>query len=448
MRRRIKTALGLCAACALCLLAAYGAWIVSLQLWLLHEKSAIEALGVPDSLSGLDDYARKLLGGKPDATPLFQEAQKLFAEAERQDGRAFPPFPKNPANPSAEEVKEADAYLKPRSEALKALKKAVDAGATADARTDIRAQHAAIRLESLCERKAGRDASAAMSLACAMKLPEAWTTQPLLGYSLFESLQSDLDLWLAEPGASEESLKILQAALERLSFDEKGLKIGVARAIAVCLETKDDAYWEAAERNALNPPYSYDRAAALNWLDGVFHLPGKLLPLEALRSKSFDEASWLLAEKALALFHRVSGSKISDTANRLHELHKYLLYLKKKAPDEACRAIIKRAKRSGQSYGAWSGDDVPCVAGRLLSENLRRADLLAVALRRFESGHGRLPETLTELVPEFLEKLPADPFEGKPYLLRLGTARLMNHEGEGFEISGGNSFVAGRSKSK
>ena len=40
---------------------------------------------------------------------------------------------------------------------------------------------------------------------------------------------------------------------------------------------------------------------------------------------------------------------------------------------------------------------------------------LVVACRIYEMRHGRLPETLDALVPELLGKVPADPFDGKPF---------------------------------
>ena len=43
--------------------------------------------------------------------------------------------------------------------------------------------------------------------------------------------------------------------------------------------------------------------------------------------------------------------------------------------------------------------------------NLIRA---AVAAKRYQRRHGRLPENLQALVPEFLSSVPIDPFTGKP----------------------------------
>jgi hypothetical protein len=38
----------------------------------------------------------------------------------------------------------------------------------------------------------------------------------------------------------------------------------------------------------------------------------------------------------------------------------------------------------------------------------------AVAIERYRLAHGRLPATLSALVPDFLESVPTDPFDGQP----------------------------------
>jgi hypothetical protein len=40
---------------------------------------------------------------------------------------------------------------------------------------------------------------------------------------------------------------------------------------------------------------------------------------------------------------------------------------------------------------------------------------LVAACRIYELRHGRLPETLDTLVPELLETVPRDPYDGKPF---------------------------------
>jgi hypothetical protein len=47
-----------------------------------------------------------------------------------------------------------------------------------------------------------------------------------------------------------------------------------------------------------------------------------------------------------------------------------------------------------------------------------QATIAACALRRYELAHGKPPEQLTDLVPDFLPSIPMDPFDGKPLRYR------------------------------
>lgn len=47
------------------------------------------------------------------------------------------------------------------------------------------------------------------------------------------------------------------------------------------------------------------------------------------------------------------------------------------------------------------------------------APRLRIALERFKLAKGAYPKSLAEVVPEYLDKLPLDPFSGKPYGYRL-----------------------------
>jgi len=48
------------------------------------------------------------------------------------------------------------------------------------------------------------------------------------------------------------------------------------------------------------------------------------------------------------------------------------------------------------------------------ADGLNRCIDTAIAIERYRRREGRLPESLAELVPDFLEAVPIDPFDGKP----------------------------------
>ena len=54
------------------------------------------------------------------------------------------------------------------------------------------------------------------------------------------------------------------------------------------------------------------------------------------------------------------------------------------------------------------------VTKNIRIEAARRVVVAAIALKRFQVRHGKLPETLGELAPEFFAAVPIDPYDGKP----------------------------------
>lgn len=64
------------------------------------------------------------------------------------------------------------------------------------------------------------------------------------------------------------------------------------------------------------------------------------------------------------------------------------------------------------------------------------ATLGLVAIKAFQLKHGKLPETLNELVPEFLPAVPMDDYDGKPLRYRPAE-RLLYSVGSNFKDDGG-----------
>jgi hypothetical protein len=54
------------------------------------------------------------------------------------------------------------------------------------------------------------------------------------------------------------------------------------------------------------------------------------------------------------------------------------------------------------------------VSKTIRIEAARRVVIAATALKRFQVKHGKWPDTLGELVPEFISAVPVDPYDGKP----------------------------------
>ncbi len=62
------------------------------------------------------------------------------------------------------------------------------------------------------------------------------------------------------------------------------------------------------------------------------------------------------------------------------------------------------------------------------TDALRDAAILGLSCELYRSKHGEYPDSLDELVPEFLDAIPPDPFTGKPFVYKK------RPDGEGFIV--------------
>ena len=85
-------------------------------------------------------------------------------------------------------------------------------------------------------------------------------------------------------------------------------------------------------------------------------------------------------------------------------------------------------------------------------ESLRAGAQLVVACNRFEQARGRRPETLAELVPDFLGEVPRDPYDGEPFRYSaekgLVWAVGRNLTDEGGSVDSGKDTAANRDRHK
>jgi len=66
----------------------------------------------------------------------------------------------------------------------------------------------------------------------------------------------------------------------------------------------------------------------------------------------------------------------------------------------------------------WISDSSKRLQSVLRMEAARDVVVAAIALKRFQLKHGQWPESLAEVVPEFLHAVPIDPYDGKPLRYR------------------------------
>ena len=87
------------------------------------------------------------------------------------------------------------------------------------------------------------------------------------------------------------------------------------------------------------------------------------------------------------------------------------------------------------------------------AESLLAGAKLVVACHRFERERGRFPETLVELVPDYLGAVPRDPFDGAPFRysaekgLVWALGKNLTDEGGSTQVPGSDKeYVAGRDR--
>ena len=82
-------------------------------------------------------------------------------------------------------------------------------------------------------------------------------------------------------------------------------------------------------------------------------------------------------------------------------------------------------------------------------ETARRIVVTAIALKRYQLRHGKLPETLNELAPEFFRSVPIDPFDGNPlrYHASADGTYLLYSVGEDGKDDGGDPTNTGSGSS-
>ena len=82
------------------------------------------------------------------------------------------------------------------------------------------------------------------------------------------------------------------------------------------------------------------------------------------------------------------------------------------------------------------------VESRCLTDGILAGAKLVVACHRFARDKGRFPETLAELVPEYLSEVPRDPFDGAPFRYSADKG-LIWAVGKNLTDEGGSTRVPG-----
>lgn len=119
---------------------------------------------------------------------------------------------------------------------------------------------------------------------------------------------------------------------------------------------------------------------------------------------------------------------------------------------EAVRAQVKAECPAETPFSSLFENYGPaqCINKVANTETLRRLVVTAIALRRYQLRHGKFPEKLAVLVPEFLPAEPRDFMDGQPLRYRLNAdgTYLLYSIGEDGKDDGGDATIPGDSNAR
>lgn len=163
-----------------------------------------------------------------------------------------------------------------------------------------------------------------------------------------------------------------------------------------------------------------------SYSDELRQLKSESIILDALRTMQTNRSEFYQADYA-ALMSRLSSLGITNTG-----------------------AAFISALKIPDFSGYFSGWGLESIIRRVIRiESARRIVVTAIALKRFQLKHGKLPEMLNELTPEFLATVPIDPYDGKPlcYQPYSDGTYLLYSVGEDGKDEGGNPTIPATYKS-
>jgi hypothetical protein len=181
------------------------------------------------------------------------------------------------------------------------------------------------------------------------------------------------------------------------------------------------------------------------WLDGVAAAMARqrtdvpiTFQLEGERISSTDSIAWVFSNPSRARFGRFSpalaqqfgsfGVSTPTSIARLGSFEENARVYTGIIEAEKLKAASDPWNRPSPSTTYTPGsllliDLLVPSFGRLVGsadqlEAQRRGIITLVALERFRAHRGHVPASLSELIPEFLDKLPLDPWSGKPFIYK------------------------------
>jgi hypothetical protein len=145
--------------------------------------------------------------------------------------------------------------------------------------------------------------------------------------------------------------------------------------------------------------------------------PAKMARAFTLRRSSRESPASVRLRSLVIHLHRFAGLTDRTTIVYLDMMEDYIeaARLPEDKRQRAIEAIDARYAR--ESGGGFLLADVTAANARIVLINLRgiarlRAGGVALAIQRYRLASGKLPDTLADLIPAYLDAAPLDPFDG------------------------------------
>ncbi len=393
--------------CVLASLVVIGLVIGAFVLWRFHwrgrvraELQAIRDAGYPVTPEELDASYAWPVGDN--AADVYLEAFAAYAEPSDEDDELLPIVgtAELPARgqPLPEGMKEAiKRHVSANNEALDLLHEAAEIEGsrypidlTRGLNTLLRHRGGGVRrcarllaLDALMHAEEGNAEMATRSVQSSLALARSFSQEPLWISQLFRIACE----WI--------SVESLERVLNRTELTEDQTA-ALGRAMR-----------EAEDPEALRRVFAGERCVG----SSVFQLPATA------------KSAFLAAPTVLWVLYRVTGLEDVDHAIYLRHVGELVAASEKPLPERL--AALKGM--DGEI------EDIPPVRritrillsaiGRMAESDAREAAMLrcartALAVDRYRQERGKLPETLQDLVPEHMESILEDPFDGKPLRYR------------------------------
>ncbi len=156
--------------------------------------------------------------------------------------------------------------------------------------------------------------------------------------------------------------------------------------------------------------------------------------VESLRNRSLWFGYQYRPHETRRLFIELYRCSVADAPKPLSEVH--LRDLQKDIQGGKMEVILRGNVVGHVMRDMLIGPLTINIESKCRSNTDAAATQTLIALKAFQTKNGRLPQTLDELVPEFLPAVPLDDFDGKP--IRYSPAKKVLYSvGEDFKDGGG-----------